>query len=232
MARVTTRQQTGPLDHRGPHHRMYEPASRAGQQHAAGSQPRPHAGRDQPVQRGADGAAGRLGRERGEQRCPQPYRIEITDRRFQGKFMARDYVSIREESRGGRTLWTFTSVTHERLKSAPARVTRRSGRYTVLGAAWGAPIAKVEVRIDGGPWQATKLVRNLSRSMGSGHRDQAAWKFWTLSWGTPARGEHTITSRAYDTDGNVQPTPTDPYLTSKRTFWENNGHMTRRVMIP
>ncbi len=159
-------------------------------------------------------------------------RIEITGSRFQGKFMARDYVSIREENRGGKTRWTFTSVTHERLKSAPARVTRRGDNYTVLGAAWGAPIAKVEVRIDDGPWRATKLVRNPSRSMGSGHRDQAAWKLWKLSWGAPDRGEHTITSRAYDTDGNVQPTPTDPYLTSKRTFWENNGHMTRRVMIP
>ena len=146
--------------------------------------------------------------------------------------MARDYVSIREQSRGGRTYWTFTSVTHERLKSAPAKVTRRGGRYTVLGAAWGAPIAKVEVRIDGGPWRATKLARTPSGSSGSRHRDQAAWKLWTLSWGTPSPGEHTITSRAYDTDGNVQPTPKDPYLTSKRTFWENNGHMTRRVMIP
>jgi DMSO/TMAO reductase YedYZ molybdopterin-dependent catalytic subunit len=159
-------------------------------------------------------------------------RIEITDRRFQGKFMARDYVSIREENRGGKTLWTFTSVTHERLKSAPARVTRQGGKYTVLGAAWGAPIARVEVRVDDGPWRATKLARNPSRSMGSAHRDQAAWKFWTLNWGTPAPGEHTITSRAYDTDGNVQPSPADPYLRSKRTFWENNGHMTRRVLIP
>ncbi len=67
---------------------------------------------------------------------------------------------------------------------------------------------------------------------GAGAQGQAAWKLWTLNWGTPSTGEHTITSRAYDTDGNVQPTPTDPYLTSKRTFWENNGHMTRRVMNP
>ena len=84
--------------------------------------------------------------------------IEITDSRYQGRFMARDYVSIREEDRGGDTLWTFTSVTHERLKSAPAKVTRRGDKYTVLGAAWGAPIAKVEVQVDDGAWQATKLL--------------------------------------------------------------------------
>ena len=39
-------------------------------------------------------------------------RIEITDARYQGHFMARDYVSIREEQRDGETVWTFTSVTH------------------------------------------------------------------------------------------------------------------------
>ena len=50
-------------------------------------------------------------------------RIEIIDTRFQGRFMARDYVSIRETPRNGETVWTFTSVTHERLKSAPAKVT-------------------------------------------------------------------------------------------------------------
>lgn len=52
-------------------------------------------------------------------------RIEVTDSRFQGRFMASDYVSIRDEQRDGETVWTFTSVTHERLKSSPAKVTRR-----------------------------------------------------------------------------------------------------------
>jgi DMSO/TMAO reductase YedYZ molybdopterin-dependent catalytic subunit len=156
-------------------------------------------------------------------------RIEIRDSRFQGRFMARDYVSIREEQRNGETVWTFTSVTHKRLKSAPAKVTRTGDRYTFLGAAWGGPIAKVEAQIDNGPWQATKLLRNPSPTT---NRDDAAWSFWTLDWGTPAPGEHAVRSRAYDKDGNVQPTPEDPYLTSRRTFWEHNGQITRRVLIP
>ena len=158
--------------------------------------------------------------------------IEITDSRYQGRFMARDYVSIREEDRGGDTLWTFTSVTHERLKSAPAKVTRRGDKYTVMGAAWGAPIAKVEVQVDDGAWQATKLSRHLSRGEGSRHGEESAWKFWTLDWGTPAAGEHAIRSRAYDREGNVQPTPEDPSITNRRTFYESNGHITRRVLIP
>ena len=156
-------------------------------------------------------------------------RIEIVDSRFQGRFMARDYVSIREEHHGTETVWTFTSVTHERLKSAPARVTRTGDRYSVLGAAWGAPIAKVEAQIDDGPWQATTLLRNPSPTT---NRDDTAWSFWTLDWGSPTSGEHAVRSRAYDKDGNLQPAPQDPYLTSRRTFWEHNGQITRRVLIP
>jgi hypothetical protein len=41
-----------------------------------------------------------------------------------------------------------------------------------------------------------------------------------------------VTSRAIDTDGNVQPALDDPFLASKRTFWESNGHITRLVLIP
>ena len=44
----------------------------------------------------------------------------------------------------------------------------------------------------------------------SGSTAAFAWRFWTLDWGTPTSGEHTIRSRAYDEDGNVQPTPDDP----------------------
>lgn len=65
-------------------------------------------------------------------------RIELTASRFAGRFMARDYVSIREEQRDGQTLWTFTSVSHERLKSAPAKVTA-GGTRTPSWARPGAP---------------------------------------------------------------------------------------------
>jgi DMSO/TMAO reductase YedYZ molybdopterin-dependent catalytic subunit len=156
-------------------------------------------------------------------------RIEVRDQRHAGNFMARDYVTIREEQRGGHPFWTFSTVRHFRLKSAPAKVVRRGGRYVVLGAAWGAPIAAVEVRIDDGPWMPARLFgpearRRRSRGL--------AWRFWTFNWGTPVAGEHRVTSRAFDTDGNMQPAPTDPYLASRVTFWETNGHITRHVLIP
>ena len=158
--------------------------------------------------------------------------IEITDARYQGRFMARDYVSIREEERDGETVWTFTSVTHELLKSTPAKVTRKGDQYSVMGAAWGAPIAKVQVSVDGGAWQSARLHRHRSMGASSGHRNEFAWAFWTFAWGTPTPGVHSITSRAFDEDGNIQPTPDDPRITSRHTFWENNSQITRRVLIP
>jgi DMSO/TMAO reductase YedYZ molybdopterin-dependent catalytic subunit len=158
-------------------------------------------------------------------------RIEVRDSRYQGRFMARDYVTFREEVRDGETVWTFTSVTHDRLKSAPAKVTRRGDRYAIVGVAWGAPIADVEVQIDDGPWTATDLHRHRAAKR-SGQRSEFAWTFWTLDWGKPAAGEHRIRSRAFDVDGNVQPAPDDPYLAGKVTFWESNGQITRRVLIP
>jgi DMSO/TMAO reductase YedYZ molybdopterin-dependent catalytic subunit len=157
-------------------------------------------------------------------------RIELRDGRHAGRFMARDYVTIREEQHDGEVVWTFTTVGHDRLKSAPAKVTRRGGRYAVMGAAWGAAIAAVEVSIDGGPWRPAALQRhNRLRSRRS---REYAWTFWAFDWGKPAAGQHTVRSRAIDVEGNVQPAPEDPYLASKVTYWESNGQITRRVDIP
>ena len=150
-------------------------------------------------------------------------RIEVIDRRYQGHFMARDYVTIREEERDGETVWTFTSVTRDRLKSAPAKVTRQDDQYSIMGAAWGAPIASVDVRIDDGPWQPATFTE--------GEGSDYAWVFWTFDWESPASGEHTVTSRATDEAGNVQPAPDDPLLAGKATYWESNGHITRQVRI-
>src|SRR5690606_28203321 len=75
-------------------------------------------------------------------------RIEVRDSRYQGHFMARDYVTMREEQIDDEAVWTRMLVAHDRLKSAPAKVVREGNGYSVMGAAWGAPIAKVEICID------------------------------------------------------------------------------------
>jgi len=140
-------------------------------------------------------------------------RIEVRDQRHAGNYMARDYVTIREEHRGSSDpFWTFSTV-----------------RHFVLGAAWGAPIAAVQVRIDDGPWIPARLFGPVARRRSS---RGLAWQFWTFNWGMPAAGQHSVTSRAFDADGNVQPAPDDPLLASKVTFWESNGHITRQVLIP
>jgi DMSO/TMAO reductase YedYZ molybdopterin-dependent catalytic subunit len=148
--------------------------------------------------------------------------IEVLDRRYMGHFMARDYVTIREEERDGETAWTFTSVGPSRLKSAPAKVTQQGDDYQIMGAAWGAPIAGVEISIDAGPWQPATLTEQ---------GDAVSWSFWTYDWGAPVPGEHTVASRAIAEDGEVQPAPDDPFLAGKQTYWESNGQITRSVMI-
>lgn len=149
--------------------------------------------------------------------------IEVRDARYQGHFMARDYVTIREEEQDGNTIWTFTSITHNRLKSAPAKVMVTDDTYSIMGAAWGGQIETVDVRIDDGPWNPATLTEGVG--------EENAWVFWTFDWDSPEPGEHTVTSRATDVDGNVQPAPDDPLLAGKTTFWESNGHITRCVMI-
>lgn len=158
-------------------------------------------------------------------------RIEARPGRFAGRFMARDYVTIREETVGDHTVWTFTTVGKARLKSAPARVAGQKGRYRITGAAWGAPIESVDVRIDDGSWQQAVLDTHTSEQS-RGEQEGTAWTFWSLDWSDASPGTHTVTSRATDCDGNVQPDPSEPLLAAKRTYWESNGTITRRVLVP
>jgi DMSO/TMAO reductase YedYZ molybdopterin-dependent catalytic subunit len=154
-------------------------------------------------------------------------RIEVLDHRYAGKFMARDYVSVREEQRGNEVVWTFTTVGPVRLKSAPAKVTRLQNQYTIMGAAWGAPIAAVEVQIDSGPWLRAQLDDPPQTRRSRGY----SWRLWTLNWESPALGEHSIRSRAIDLDGNVQPAREDTLSATRRSRWEANAQITRRIRI-
>ena len=150
-------------------------------------------------------------------------RIEIRDRRFMSRFMARDYVTIREEEHDGETVWAETSVGRARLKSAPSRVTKNDDGYCIEGVAWGAPIAKVEVKVDDGPWQEA----TIDRTEEAAH----AWVVWSILWPDAAPGEHTVTARATDTSGQIQPAMDDPLIAKKHTYWESNGQITRHVQI-
>ena len=150
-------------------------------------------------------------------------RIEVRETRLMNRFMARDYVTIRKEERKGETVFAETAVGRALLKSAPVRVMRKDGALTIQGAAWGAPIQKVEVQIDTTGWQAVKIDPS--------QKGDFVWKFWTLEWLNAKAGEHMITARAIDAAGNVQPAMTDPIIANKQTYWESNGQITRRVKV-
>jgi DMSO/TMAO reductase YedYZ molybdopterin-dependent catalytic subunit len=150
-------------------------------------------------------------------------RIEIRSSRLENLFMGRNYVTIREEEHNGETVWAETSVGRGLLKSAPARVTMNDQGHRIIGAAWGAPIAKVEVKIDDGPWEEAKIDETDTAEF--------AWTLWYLDWQGPAKGEHTITSRAIGKQGQIQPAMDDPVIAKKHTFWESNGQVSRKIRI-
>jgi DMSO/TMAO reductase YedYZ molybdopterin-dependent catalytic subunit len=148
-------------------------------------------------------------------------RIEVRDKRYLGRFMGRDYVTIREEQHNGQTIMAETTVGRMLLKSAPARVVQRDGRYQIDGMAWGPGVTAVEVKIDNGPWMKASLDASKS---------DYTWRFWHLD-APLIRGQHTVASRAIDAAGKVQPAMDDPIIANKKTYWESNGQITRHVDI-
>ncbi|MFB6638924.1 sulfite oxidase [Streptomyces chartreusis] len=72
----------------------------------------------------------------------------------------------------------------------------RAGTVMVAGVAWAQHrgIAKVEVRVDDGPWQEARLAAEDSRD---------TWRQWSLAW-QATKGGHTLTVRATDHTGQVQ----------------------------
>ncbi len=147
-------------------------------------------------------------------------RIELGVDRLMTRFMAKDYVTLMGREENGRTEWLETSVTHQRVKSVVARVTRSEDRFTIFGVAWsdGTPLDRVEVRVDDGAWRAATMDRP---------EDPHTWTFFTFETEGLGSGEHTIVSRATDVDGRTQPVD----LSMKRTRWENNELFERTIQV-
>jgi DMSO/TMAO reductase YedYZ molybdopterin-dependent catalytic subunit len=153
-------------------------------------------------------------------------RIEVLDRRFMGRFMARDYVTIRGEERPDCTIWRETSVTKMNVKSVVARVVRRAdGSLRISGAAWtdGTPLEKVELKINDGDWLQAEIDKK--------QQSKYAWRFWHYDWRQPSSGEHTLVSRATDANGVIQPSADDPRIKLKKTYYEANQQYPRKIRI-
>ena len=148
--------------------------------------------------------------------------IHVQDTRYMGRFMGRDYVTLKRTNVGGVERWVENSVTTMNLKSAIVRVVESGGRYLVQGFVLndGTPLESVEVKIDDGPWQRAELnPRNTKYS----------WKLFQYDWVEPDNGSHTLVSRVTDIKGNVQPTIDE--LPEKVSFWEDFGQFPREVVI-
>ena len=148
--------------------------------------------------------------------------IHVQDRRYMGRFMARDYVTLARRDIGGVERWEERSVTRIRLKSSIIRVTRDEGGHTIMGFVLndGTPLRSIEIMIDDGPWQEAEIDPEST---------QYSWKLFRLRWNDASPGEHTMVSRVTDVNGQVQPTADQ--LPEKPTRWENNAQFPRTVMI-
>jgi DMSO/TMAO reductase YedYZ molybdopterin-dependent catalytic subunit len=150
-------------------------------------------------------------------------RIEVIDRPYEGRHMARNYQSLRALKSAEGTLWVDGSITRNNLKSVVARVTRRGTDYKIAGVAWGGPakIDAVEVQIDRGRWARAAIDQRAG---------DAAWALWSLAWKEPAAGEHVVVSRAVNARGEVQPTRDEmrERVISNR---EDNSQWARRIVI-
>jgi DMSO/TMAO reductase YedYZ molybdopterin-dependent catalytic subunit len=155
-------------------------------------------------------------------------RIELLDRRYMNRFMARDYVTIRGEEKDGHTVWRETSVGPIDVKSIIARAVRlKDGTVRLTGAAWtdGTRLEKVEVRVDDGPWQGAELEPQPEKA-------PFGWTFFRYDWKDAKPGEHTVVSRAADAEGRVQPAAEDQAIRLKRTYWEANQQYPRKLKVP
>ena len=148
--------------------------------------------------------------------------IHVQNTRYMGRFMGRDYVTLKKENVGGVERWVENSVTTMNLKSSIVRVTEMSGRYSIQGFVLndGTPLRSVEIKIDDGPWQTAEMNPNNT---------QYSWKLFSLDWTNPTPGDHTLVSRVTDINGNVQATPAA--LPEKVSYWEDFGQFTRTITI-
>ncbi|KAB1904311.1 sulfite oxidase [Micromonospora sp. AMSO1212t] len=101
--------------------------------------------------------------------------------------------------------------TQSRIDTPRPRSRPAAGPVTVAGVAWAQHrgIRRVEVRVDGGPWQEATPAPAVSAD---------TWVQWSWRWdATP--GEHTLQVRATDTTGETQTEQRAPVAPDGATGW-------------
>ncbi|NQV71108.1 MAG: sulfite oxidase [Pseudohongiella sp.] len=148
--------------------------------------------------------------------------IHVQNTRYMGRFMGRDYVTLKKDNIGGVERWVENSVTAMNLKSSIIRVVESGGQHKIQGFVLndGTPLRSIEVKVDDGPWERAQLNPRSSKY---------SWKLFNYDWINAAPGEHTIVSRVTDINGNVQATQEE--LPEQVSFWEDFGQFPRTVTI-
>jgi hypothetical protein len=84
----------------------------------------------------------------------------------------------------------------------------RPGEVAIRGVAWSgaAPIARVEVSLNGGDWHDARLVSERSRY---------GWQWWELITRAEQPGDLVLRARATDLAGRTQP---------ERAEWNRLGY--------
>lgn len=101
--------------------------------------------------------------------------------------------------------------TMSRIETPSTTEGLRAGRVAVAGVAWAQHrgVERVEVRVDGGPWQEARLAPVPSVD---------TWRQWVYPWdATP--GRHRLQVRATDGSGRVQPARRAPTYPDGASGW-------------
>ncbi|RSS54552.1 molybdopterin-dependent oxidoreductase, partial [Streptomyces sp. WAC06614] len=101
--------------------------------------------------------------------------------------------------------------TQSRIDTPRAFAALPAGRVPVAGVAWAQHrgIARVELRVDGGPWQEARLAAEDGVD---------TWRQWVQVW-EAAPGHHVLEVRATDRTGAVQPERRTPPAPDGATGW-------------
>ena len=124
--------------------------------------------------------------------------IDVINGEFSGHYQTEAYFF--EWQRGGQLVREPVSLQRVRsLITEPEPDTEvELGELPIRGVAWSgaAPIARIEVRIGGGPWRDARLV---------GERKRHSWQGWELIAHLEQPGSTVISARATDMAGRTQP---------------------------
>jgi DMSO/TMAO reductase YedYZ molybdopterin-dependent catalytic subunit len=125
-------------------------------------------------------------------------RIELLEQPFDGHFQKDRYIYRDDPFAADGTPVTRARVRSLIVEPAAGATLAAGSSATVRGIAVSgtAPIATVEVRIDGGPWQQASLEPQASPWLHA---------YWSLGWTPGTAGGHVIEARATDAAGNRQP---------------------------